>query len=159
MRRLRPDELGVGCTADEAERLEHAGVELLKRGHDWIGRRQRACHEYASFVRDRHRRHAVSARNGETHSPFEHDGVHMEHVSGDELLEKILRARVAQGVDGAPQILSGIQLANPDRGGLRPRLQHPRRRHAGCPLVDRLIVEDVHEVGAADAGVARARIT
>ena len=89
------------------------------------------------------------------HLPVEDDRVHVKHVTGHELLEHVLGKGVTRCVDRLPQLVGRVHLVNSDRRRLGARLHHPRWRHAGRPLPDRLGVEHVDERGAGDPRAPR----
>ena len=60
--------------------------------------------------------------------PVPDDGVHVEDVAGDEPLEHVERAAIAEGVDGGPELVGALDLLHADGGRLRPRLENPRQR-------------------------------
>ena len=74
------------------------------------------------------RRHPVPAGHREPHAAVEDDRVDVIDVAGHELLEHVVRLRVAEPFECSPEIVARCELADADRRGLRPRLEDPGRR-------------------------------
>jgi len=108
--------------------------------------------EDAAALGDAEGRLAIAATDGEDHLALPHQRVHVVDIAGNELLQQVVRLLVAQFVEGAPDTLAVVELADADGPGLEARLQHPRRRHGGHVLAQPVVVEDAGESGHADAG-------
>ena len=150
------DELGMGDALPQPERRQDVPVHLAQRRDHAVVCRQRARDEDAALVRHRHRRGRVAADHREHRLAVEHNRVDVEHVAGHELFEQVVGMPVAERLDRAPELVGAVQLPDAHGRGLRPRLHHPRRRDAARPITDRVVVEHMDEVRAADAGAAGA---
>ena len=120
----------------QPERSQHARVDFRQRRGRPIVLRQRPGHEDAAFMRDRHRRSAVAARRGEDDPPIEDERVDVIDVAGNELLEDVVRLRVAKRSSVCQRTSLGIDLLDADGRRLRARLQDPRGRHARRPVAE-----------------------
>ena len=90
------DELRVRDAAQQPESLEKLLIHREQILADLVVSWQRARHEDAAFVRNRHRRRRIAARDGEHDAAIEHDRVDVEHVTGNELFEQVVGARVTE---------------------------------------------------------------
>ena len=100
----RADELGVRHAAEQPERLEDAGVQLLQCGGARIAGRQRPRDEDAGVVRHDEGRRLVAAHARETHLEAEHDRIDVEDVTRNELFEEVVGPAVAERLERVPQI-------------------------------------------------------
>ena len=76
----------------------------------------------------------------------------MEDVAWHELLEQVLGSGVAQRVEARHRSDRAESIFRmPIAAACAARLEHPRRRDARGPLLDRRAIDDVDELGAADA--------
>jgi hypothetical protein len=78
----------------------------------------------------------------------------VKHISRDELFEDEVGLTVAELVQLGPELVGGVQLPNPDRGGLRPWFQDPRGRDPPGPVVDLGMVQRMNELGAVEPGAS-----
>ena len=132
------DELGVGDAAPQPERRQDLRVHLPQRRDHAVVCRQRARDEDAALVRDRHRRRRVAA----DHREHRLGGRTRSSRRGRRRRARTVRAgsrhaRRRASSMALPELVGAVQLLDADGRGLRPRLQHPRRRDAARPLADR----------------------
>ena len=80
----------------------------------------------------------------------------MKDVARDELLEEVVGAAVAEGLERAPEFRRGLQAPDAERCCLGTRLEDPRRRDLASPARDVRVVQRVHERRTRQSRAARA---
>ena len=113
-------------------------------------------HEDASLVRDDEGRRLVAARAREPHLQTKDGRIDVKDVTGDELLEQVVGAAVAERLERAPEFRRGLQAPDAERCGLGTRLEDPRRRDLASPARDVRVVQRVHERRTRQPRAARA---
>ena len=104
----------------------------LEGGPRRVVLRHRRRREDAAAVRHLERRLAVLVHRLEHDRLVPDDRVDVEDVAGDEALEHVERAPVAERVEGRPEVLGPLDLLHADGRGLRARLEDPgQRRRVG----------------------------
>ena len=95
-------------------------------------------------------------RRVEDRLTFPHDRVHVKDIPGDEPLDQVKRPTIAERLDRGPELVLTLETVDPDGRGVRPRLQHPGRRHPFGKPPNRGVIHDMDEIGDEDAVIARA---
>ncbi len=145
------DELAVGDPFSQPEGLQQALVEgqqgALVRTPPFEG----MAREHPPLLRRLQWRGAVTARDREPDSMVRHQGIDMKDVAWHESFEDEVGLLVAQLIQRGPEPFRGADLPDPDRGGLTPRLEHPRARHSLQIGPDVPVIDHRYELGHRDA--------
>src|ERR1019366_3006716 len=110
--------------------------------------------EDAAAVGDFHRRTPVAGGDSEHHLLFGNDGVDVEDIAGDKLLQQVEGLQVAEQLEGGPQFVRLVNLLDPDGAGHGAGLEHPGRGRVFHEAPQLVVIEHGYEVRDLDAFLA-----
>ncbi len=141
----------VGDAAEEAHGGEDELIFIDEAALEGGVALDEAGGEDAALVADVHGGAAVAAGDGEEDIAFANDGVDVEDVAGDVLLEEVVGLVIAEGVDDLPAFVLGVDFADADGAGHEPGFEDPGRRNLVEEGMDEVVIEDVDEGGDVEA--------
>ena len=117
----------MGDATHETQGVDYIVVQAVQSLRFGGIAREGARGEDAAVVGGVERRGAVSVSFGENNLALRHDAVDMKNITGNKLLEQIIRLRVAELIEKGPQFVWRLDLFHTDARSLRAGLQKPRR--------------------------------